>query len=220
LPRGGGAEECPNGAPDWWPGRLIATARAKRNFSIPHLLCERMPDPAPRRQDASGGGDSRRGTHGRDALVFRQRQLRVSSRKSAGGALGGCAREFPDAIGSRAGASSLPRASCIRPAREAALMARNEPDDELKAPSSVADICPERNSSTSIHRQRRAGEQEMVGPQSRPLIPRDVASTDNGRWSLYGAPWLQPVAISGKSRGRLNRRNKPEPRPPIADLRG
>jgi hypothetical protein len=166
LPRGGGAEECPNGAPDWWPGRLIATARAKRNFSIPHLLCERMPDPAPRRQDASGGGDSRRGTHGRDALVFRQRQLRVSSRKSAGGALGGCAREFPDAIGSRAGASSLPRASCIRPAREAALMARNEPDDELKAPSSVADICPERNSSTSIHRQRRAGEQEMVGPQS------------------------------------------------------
>jgi hypothetical protein len=42
-------------------------------------------------------------------------------------------------------------------------MARNEPDDELKAPSSVADICPERNSSTWTHRQRRAGEQEWSG---------------------------------------------------------
>jgi hypothetical protein len=45
-------------------------------------------------------------------------------------------------------------------------MARNEPDDELKAPSSVADICPERNSSTWTHRQPRTGEQEMVGAQS------------------------------------------------------
>jgi hypothetical protein len=33
---------------------------------------------------------------------------------------------------------------------------------------------------------------------------RTVANTDNGGWSLYGAPWLQPVAISGKSRGRKN----------------
>jgi hypothetical protein len=57
-------------------------------------------------------------------------------------------------------------------------MARNEPDDELKAPSSVADICPERNSSPWIHRQRRAGEQEMVGPQSPGgLLP---ASPDGG----------------------------------------
>jgi hypothetical protein len=45
-------------------------------------------------------------------------------------------------------------------------MARSEPDDELKAPSSVADIRPKRNGSTWTHRQRRAGEQEIVGPQS------------------------------------------------------
>jgi hypothetical protein len=56
-------------------------------------------------------------------------------------------------------------------------MARNEPN-ELKAPSSVADICPERKSSTWTHRQRRAGEQEMVGPQSPGgLLP---ASLDGG----------------------------------------
>ena len=35
----------------------------------------------------------------------------------------------------------------------------------------------------------------------------------NEKWSPYGAPWLQPVAISGKSSGRKNRRNKPEPLP-------
>jgi hypothetical protein len=28
---------------------------------------------------------------------------------------------------------------------------------------------------------------------------RDVAMADNGRWSLYGAPWLQPVASGRKS---------------------
>jgi len=38
----------------------------------------------------------------------------------------------------------------------------------------------------------------------------------NERWSPYGAPWLQPVAISGKSRGRKNRRNKPKPLPWVA----
>jgi hypothetical protein len=29
-----------------------------------------------------------------------------------------------------------------------------------------------------------------------------VASKDNKRWSLYGAPWLQPVAIGRKWRQR------------------
>jgi hypothetical protein len=62
-----------------------ATATAKRNFLIPHFLCEpAVLDSPPRRQDASGGGDSRRGTHGRDALVFRRRQLRLTSPQSAG----------------------------------------------------------------------------------------------------------------------------------------
>jgi hypothetical protein len=35
-------------------------------------------------------------------------------------------------------------------------------------------------------------------------------------WSLYGAPWLQPVAISRKSCGRKSRRNKRNPLPPPA----
>jgi hypothetical protein len=111
-----------------------------------------VPDPPRRRQDESGGGDSRRGTHGRDALVFRQRQLRVSSPKSsAGGALGGCAREFPDAIGSA-------------------------PAHHLFRVHLVFDL--QGSSSTWTHRQCRAGEQEMVGPQSPGgLLP---ASPDGG----------------------------------------
>jgi hypothetical protein len=35
-------------------------------------------------------------------------------------------------------------------------------------------------------------------------------------WSLYGAPWLQPVAIAGKSTGPRNRENKRNPLPPAA----
>src|SRR5712692_7441538 len=38
----------------------------------------------------------------------------------------------------------------------------------------------------------------------------------SGVWSLYGAPWLQPVAISGKSTGSQTRRNKPNRLPPAA----
>jgi hypothetical protein len=40
----------------------------------------------------------------------------------------------------------------------------------------------------------RAEDQHRVG-----LVTRPVASTDYRGWSLYGAPWLQPVAIHGKS---------------------
>src|SRR5206468_7740967 len=43
-----------------------------------------------------------------------------------------------------------------------------------------------------------------------------VANADNRGWSLYGAPWLQPVAISGKSRERGRAENKPKPLPPAA----
>jgi hypothetical protein len=43
-----------------------------------------------------------------------------------------------------------------------------------------------------------------------------VAISDNEGWSLYGAPWLQPVAISGKSERRGSRGNKPEPLPWVA----
>ena len=35
-------------------------------------------------------------------------------------------------------------------------------------------------------------------------------------WSLYGAPWLQTVAIVGKSRSRGSRRNKRKPLRPVA----
>jgi hypothetical protein len=46
---------------------------------------------------------------------------------------------------------------------------------------------------------------------NRCALPPQLANADNRGWSLYGAPWLQPVAISGKSRGRKNRRNEPKP---------
>jgi hypothetical protein len=35
-------------------------------------------------------------------------------------------------------------------------------------------------------------------------------------WSLYGAPWLQTVAIVGKSKSRRSRRNKRKPLRPVA----
>src|SRR5919204_7043439 len=44
----------------------------------------------------------------------------------------------------------------------------------------------------------------------------DVSSRDNKGWSLYGAPWLQPVAIGGKSGSAESRRNKPNALPWVA----
>jgi len=35
-------------------------------------------------------------------------------------------------------------------------------------------------------------------------------------WSLYGAPWLQLVAINGKSDGGGSAENKPKPLPSFA----
>jgi hypothetical protein len=43
------------------------------------------------------------------------------------------------------------------------------------------------------------------------LRPASVASSDNDGWSLYGAPWLQPVATGRKSSRRGSCRNKPKP---------
>jgi hypothetical protein len=49
-----------------------------------------------------------------------------------------------------------------------------------------------------------------------PLLRRLVARLDNKAWSLYGAPWLQPVATQGKSARPVSRENKPNPLPPAA----
>ena len=43
-----------------------------------------------------------------------------------------------------------------------------------------------------------------------------VAKRDNTTWSLYGAAWSQPVAISGKSARRRSGENKPKPLPWVA----
>jgi hypothetical protein len=43
-----------------------------------------------------------------------------------------------------------------------------------------------------------------------------VALSDNEEWSLYGAPWLQPVATGRKSLARENGSIKPRPLPPAA----
>src|ERR687887_2204755 len=46
--------------------------------------------------------------------------------------------------------------------------------------------------------------------------PRCVVTTGNKGWSLYGAPWFQPVAIGGKSRSLRHCRNKRKPLPCVA----
>ncbi len=48
------------------------------------------------------------------------------------------------------------------------------------------------------------------------LLPAVVVFSDNEVWSLYGAPWLQPVAISRKSAQRRSGRNKQKPLPSVA----
>jgi hypothetical protein len=48
------------------------------------------------------------------------------------------------------------------------------------------------------------------------LLRPVVAVRDNEGWSLYGAPWLQPVATGRKSNRRRSRRNKPKPLPRVA----
>src|SRR5205823_9317321 len=63
-----------------------------------------------------------------------------------------------------------------------------------------------------VHR-RDQPEARLRDPRPRPALLTDTA---NKRWSLYGAPWVQPVAISGKSLGRTNGRNKPKPLPWVA----
>jgi len=46
-------------------------------------------------------------------------------------------------------------------------------------------------------------------------VPGENRTRGQG-WSPNGAPWLQLVAIGGKSRGGRNCRNKPKPLPPVA----
>jgi hypothetical protein len=53
-------------------------------------------------------------------------------------------------------------------------------------------------------------------PQFGSLEASSVASSDNEGWSLYGAPWLQPVASGRKSVGVENLENKPKPLPWVA----
>src|SRR6266581_1754832 len=48
------------------------------------------------------------------------------------------------------------------------------------------------------------------------LFRRTVSRADNGGWSLYGAPWLQPVATGRKSPTPENGGNKRKPLPSVA----
>ena len=59
----------------------------------------------------------------------------------------------------------------------------------------------------------RAGARER--PSAQEPAPYVVKLDDSG-WSLYGAPWLQPVAIIGKSDRRASCNNKPKPLPRAA----
>ena len=53
-------------------------------------------------------------------------------------------------------------------------------------------------------------------PDGKEWLRSYAANADNRGWSLYGAPWLQPVAISGKSTGPPNRKSKRNPLPSAA----
>jgi hypothetical protein len=44
-----------------------------------------------------------------------------------------------------------------------------------------------------------------------PFLQGAVARRGNVGWSLYGAPWLQPVATGGKSDRSRRGQNKPKP---------
>src|SRR5919204_3020885 len=46
-----------------------------------------------------------------------------------------------------------------------------------------------------------------------------VAKSGNKGWSLYGAPWLQPVATGRKSAGPQKALNKPKLSPSVATAR-
>lgn len=79
----------------------------------------------------------------------------------------------------------------------------------------------ERCSSHGLRGQRRgdyfqkARCHDLIAVTSAPLRGH-VATPDNRGWSLYGAPWLQPVATRGKSLTRRNGENKRKPLPCIA----
>jgi hypothetical protein len=47
------------------------------------------------------------------------------------------------------------------------------------------------------------------------LLPAVVVLSDNEVWSLYGAPWLQPVATRRKSQRLRSRRNTRKPLPTV-----
>jgi hypothetical protein len=50
------------------------------------------------------------------------------------------------------------------------------------------------------------------------LLPAVVVLSDNEVWSLYGAPWLQPVATRRKSQRLRSRRNTRKPLPYVATV--
>jgi len=49
--------------------------------------------------------------------------------------------------------------------------------------------------------------EEVISVQAQAVEPYPASRV----WSLYGAPWLQPVAIAGKSAAPRNRKNKRNP---------
>src|SRR5207247_9115303 len=59
---------------------------------------------------------------------------------------------------------------------------------------------------------------ELSGAQRSRPSNTYAAKADNRRWSLYGAPWLQPMAVSGKWTDGRNRTNKRKPSPPVAPV--
>jgi len=64
----------------------------------------------------------------------------------------------------------------------------------------------------------RVGASPTIRPPERAARPtkRGLAKADNLGWSLYGAPWLQPLAIDGKSTECRTGENKPKPLPSVA----
>jgi hypothetical protein len=93
---------------------------------------------------------------------------------------------------------------------------RARPDPRLEQPSSAS---PTSRSGSPSDSQPPGSPRILTTRVTEPHSCSHVATAGNRGWSLYGAPWLQPVAISGKRVGAENGRNKRKPLPSVATRR-
>jgi hypothetical protein len=89
-------------------------------------------------------------------------------------------------------------------------------------PQGQAMVSPERHRQPSSGSGSRGLQQDSMTKSQADRVSRAedwyeyVALFDYTRWSLYGGPWLQPMATGGKSPPRETGTSKPKPLPSVA----